>query len=166
MLTTTYSEDQLRRRLYPALIDYHAARHYASLVKDEHYQGRRAWIRQTEQAAEGLIAVPLALGFSIIGALTHMAKVAGYLLALFLPRLLAVTIPSLVVIIAAGAMHFTPNTVTSTPSYSAFERSTDEAMGPVVRHGLRFVIHAEHRLFPLNNWIHKVILRDVDFAQF
>ena len=164
LLTPRYSEQQLRQNLYPALIDFYSKRAVDNMFEDTHRSG--SWHKRSLEAGEGLVAVPLALAFSIIGALTHMAKVGGYLLGLFLPRILAVAIPSLVVLIAAVIMHLTPNSVTSTPSYKAFEASTYESLGPVAMHGLRFVVHAEHRLFPMNNWIHQRVLFNFDFAQF
>jgi len=164
LLTTRYGEAQLRRNLYPALVQYYSDRDLANL-SPETYRGS-GWSQQSLEAGEGLVAVPLALAFSIIGALAHIAKVAGYLFGLLLPRSLAVLMPSLAVVVAAFVMHLTPNSVTSTPSYLAFEQSTGDALGPVAQHGLRFVIHAENHLFPMTNWIHQVILRDFDFAQF
>ena len=164
LLTPGYSDAALRQNLYPALITFYSGRAVANMFADTHRAGR--WREQSMEASEGLVAVPLALGFSIIGALTHMAKVAGYLLALFLPRIVAVIMPGVAVLIAAVVIHLTPNTVTDTPSYIAFEASTREHLGPVVQHGLRFVVHAEHRLFPVNHWIHQTLLFDVDFARF
>lgn len=120
--------------------------------------------KQGREAAERLVVPPLALAFSLIGGLTHLAK------SLFLAMKLAPVRPwlrfaplyvlPLGLLIAMRAV----NPVTANPVYARMEGHVIEARGPSVAKAFRLVIQAEELVYPVNVAIRKTILMGQSFG--
>lgn len=120
--------------------------------------------KQGREAAERLVVPPLALAFSLLGGLTHLAK------SLFLAMKLAPVRPwlrfaplyvlPLALLVAMRAV----NPVTANPVYDRLEGHVVEARGPSVAKAFRLVIQAEELVYPVNATIRRTILMGQSFG--
>jgi hypothetical protein len=127
---------------------------------------------RTSMAA--LVVPPIALGFSLLGALVHVFKAAFYLLQLATTmafrrgatKFVAVLCGAAVLFVAAGA--FGRSSITATLLYATLEERTTRlggaqptVAGKAVAFALRSVIQGEPIFYPLFEGIRMTVFRDI-----
>ncbi len=166
VLNAAATDDEVVSRIYVDLLEFQSVYIANNLSRETTSKPYGEWYAISRQAAESVVVPPIALGFSILGALAHIAKIMGYLLGRRMARKPAVLIASTVVLIFGLLIFFIPSNITGTEPYRVFETQTAEQLGSGTAWGLRFIIQAEALLYPVNNLIHWLVLRDFDFGQF
>ena len=135
ILTGTMTPDQTAQQLYMPMVDQMTNEQVSVLLKpaDSFGDGGTEEVKGRE-AMEALLVKPIALGFSLAGALFHIFKTLRYLLQCGLPRIgwrtknLAVGLPVVAAVLAVFAM---PNPVSMSRGFSALEQHTRDAWGKV-----------------------------------
>ena len=166
VLDAAATDDGVMSRIYADLLEFQSQYMANNLSRETASKPYGEWYKSSKQAAESVVVPPIALGFSILGALAHIAKIMGYLLGRRMARKPAVLIASTVVLVFGLLIFFIPSNITGKEPYGVFETQTAEQLGSGTAWSLRFIIQAEALLYPVNNLIHRVILRDFDFGQF
>ena len=117
-----------------------------------------------KDAVRGVIVPPIALLFSLLGALVHVCKTGFYLLRLVFPspRIAALINVGLFALLLILPLHF-PNSVTGTEVYTHVERKIMENH-PVAGMTMRWIILAQSRMYPANAWVREVLLRGARFG--
>lgn len=166
VLNPTLSDAAVKASLYPDMLSFRVTYTILNLTGADTLKTRRDWLVIGESAAESLIVPPIALAFSIVGALSHIAKVMGYLLGLIMPRGRAIAVAATVGLGLTGYLFLSPTGITETAPYQVFEGYTRDVLGGWAGYSLRLIIHAEAKLYPVNDFIHEQVLQDFDFSQF
>lgn len=116
-------------------------------------------------AMTALVVPPLALAFSLIGALTHLYKCGSYIVWLLAPALRWRTKMVAGTVLAIGLMAFTAgNEVTNARVYQHLEGKTYEGYLPPAAFGVRWVVQAQPYFYPVNEWIRSNLLLDLSFG--
>jgi len=117
-------------------------------------------------AAQMIVVPPLALAFSILGAIAHMAKVLGYLAgAISRNRRAGRAAAFGFAALAIAACLMLSNSITASEAYQRLNQKMSEQQGPALATGMAFIIQAEGLLYPLNNAIRQHLLRGIDYTE-
>ena len=122
------------------------------------------WEMQGKAAVRALLVPPIALFFSLLGVLVHVCKTSFYVLRLVFPypRLVALANACLFAVLLATPPYFT-NNVTNTDTYNYIEGKTMEKH-PTVASAMRWIIHAQTHMYPVNDWIRSNLLHGIHFG--
>jgi hypothetical protein len=118
-----------------------------------------------QDAMRALLVPPIALGFSLMGALVHLFKFSLYS-ARFVSarrRLNMVVIGSSVAAVALSAF-LAPNAITTSRVYGYFETHTASALGTVPAHALTWVVQAQPFAYPVNEAVRASVLHGLTFG--
>lgn len=101
------------------------------------------------QAVEALVVPPLALAFSLLGAILHLCKFTYYLsrLTLSLRRALVLSAGMFIALLALPLL--LPGSITSSQVYERVETRITETR-PKMAYGIRWIIQAQRLLYPGN----------------
>ena len=132
---------------------------------DEEYLDGRSHEKLGREAMEGLLVPPIALFFSIIGALLHTAKSFNYVLAV-----LGVSLRGWLLIggvfLTAGCLPFLapPNVISDSRAFHYFEAQMRARRGPPFALGIQWVVQAQPYVYPLNEYVRTSLLRGATFG--
>ncbi len=123
-----------------------------------------------EQAARAMIATPIALIFSVAGALIHLLKLALLIVKLIQPRHCWVSIVGLIA--ASGVLvimvFVAGNPVTESRLYkhmSAWMEAPDNGwQGRALATGTTWLIQAEQFVYPANEWLRQELLQGFQYG--
>src|SRR5690606_19404263 len=108
---------------------------------------------------------PIALAFSLLGALVHLFKSANYISAVAVPRIPRRRTITLGAVTVLALMPFLlPNAVSHSRVHGYFEARTSEALTPPAAWAARWVIQAQPFFYPFNEAIRTQLLRGYDFG--
>lgn len=116
-------------------------------------------------AMMALVVPPIALTFSLIGAMVHLFKVANYSILLARPRFehrMPVILGAAMTLTILGFM--VPNNVTYSRVYQNLEMQTDITFTPFAAYAVRWVVQSQPFFYPLNETIRTVVLRGISFG--
>lgn len=114
-----------------------------------------------------IVVPPIALGFSILGALVHVFKLGNYLIFLISARRNAgrLLMGGMVVGVSVYVMA-TPNAVVVQPIYPVLHRQTAEQFGEPVAVIAKWVIQAQSFAYPANEWVRLRVLSGAKFGYY
>lgn len=118
-------------------------------------------------AMEAIIAPPIALFFSVLGALTHIFKSFNYLLQWRIPNLhFRKTILISALGLAAFVVGQQPNTIVSQPLYQMMVSSvsTYYPHGHLIGAAITWLIKMQAMFYPLNETIRRTLLMGMSFG--
>ncbi|MBV6632073.1 MAG: hypothetical protein KI792_03460 [Alphaproteobacteria bacterium] len=124
----------------------------------------KAWGKRSENARKWTVIPPMALAFSVIGALAHVIKVAGFFLVLVMPRRWAVGLPTLAVILASIWVYQEPNPIIDSQAYQALADATGAQFGAAVEVPIHYTIQVERHMYPVGAAIRRYALFNIDFT--
>lgn len=118
-----------------------------------------------EQAMRALLVPPIALGFSLIGAMVHLAK-----FSLCLVRFISsakkwnriVVIGSIITIMLSALL--APNAISGSRVFTYFQAQTRNQLGWIAERSLTWVVQAQPYGYPINEWVRKRILGDISYG--
>jgi hypothetical protein len=116
-----------------------------------------------------VVVPPIALAFSLLGALVHIFKVLKYaLMAASLPSLVAAVLSGSLVAIAVALPFRSPNPITESHGYGKLEANkiTEMPFGQLESGLYRWAIQAQPYFYPLNETVRKELLKDYKFDSF
>ena len=120
------------------------------------------------RAMEALVVPPIALAFSLMGALLHIFKATNYLAECTLPRLRfrSPVIGAAVAVVALSAF-WLPNAVSSSAGFGIFERNMRAGWGvfgwPFAT-GILWTVQAQPHFYPLNEAVRNSVLFGLGFG--
>jgi hypothetical protein len=124
--------------------------------------------RLGRDAMEFLAVPPIALGFSLLGALFHLFKAANYLLRWRNPSLRwRKTRVALPVVALALAAFLSANTVSASQAFSILQSATASAHGPIglpISLGVRWAVQAQPWFYPINETIRRTLMLGYGFG--
>ena len=119
-------------------------------------------------AMEALAVPPIALAFSLVGALVHLFKASNYLGAWLLPRMRRRrTVLGVTMAVLVAAPFMLANPVTASPGFRWLEAHTRESLGTFggpVSAALRWTIQAEPYFYPVNEAVRRFALLGQKFG--
>ena len=116
-------------------------------------------------AMEALLVPPIALGFSLMGALGHTFKFTLLTSHIVSPwRRLNRILVGLFVLGIAMVPFFAPNEITTSPVYGYFEQQTSGVLSRWAATPLTWVIQAQPFAYPLNEWVRTHPLGGMSFG--
>lgn len=117
------------------------------------------------EAMQALIVPPIALAFSLLGALTHLFKSANYIIILLAPRV-RFRVPVLLGLVSALALSafLAPNEVTRSRVFEYFEQQTARRFFLPVAWAVRWVVQAQPFFYPINETIRTKVLMGINFG--
>lgn len=101
------------------------------------------------QAIESLVVPPLALAFSLLGAILHLCKFTYYLSRLTLPLRRALLLPAGLFLALLALPLALPGSITGSLVYERVETRIT-ATRPKLAYGIRWIIQAQRLLYPVN----------------
>lgn len=127
-----------------------------------------AHAEEGRRAMEGLVVPPIALAFSLVGALLHLGKGANYLARMAAPGFrLRVPVVASAVVAAGLAVFLAPNDVTRSPAFASLQERTQASFsgaGPAIAAATRWVVQAQPFFYPANEGIRRTVLGGFDFG--
>jgi len=116
-------------------------------------------------AMQALTVPPLALAFSLLGALVHVFKSANFLVRLTAPRLRfrAPFLMGCVTVLALSAF-LVPNDITRSRVFGYMSRQTSERFSWPVAAAVRWIVQAQPFFYPLNEDIRVEVLGGIRFG--
>lgn len=129
-----------------------------------------------KKAMEALLVPPIALGFSLLGALVHITKFSYYSLSfrfysfthLKIGRAVRLNLNLLLALFAVGSLAFAasyaPNEVTTSRVYDILRKETALNLGSIWPHLFTWVIQAQPYAYPFNELERRVILMNASFG--
>jgi hypothetical protein len=112
-----------------------------------------------------LLVPPIALAFSLIGALVHITKITNYSLRIIVNRswLNIRTIGAGVAAIGLCAF-FASNAVTASSGFQSMKHDTRQTLGPFIAESFTWVIKAQPFAYPFDEGVRKHILGGYQFG--
>jgi hypothetical protein len=163
-----YSE--FTRRVYPAFVRQNGPELMRRLLDPPAQFGDGGPLDSLGRVAFTTVIVPpIALFFSLLGALVHIYKVLKYALVVVFARPEAVGV---IVFLGVGALALAPfrlpNSITNSAGYQRVEarKRSEEPFGPLLSLGFRWVIQAQPYFYPLNERIRMQVLSGYKFDSF
>ncbi len=167
-LTSNMNLDAYSKAVYDPLVDHMVdgvIDRYQAPVSSFENRGQNETFGKN--AMEALLVPPIALGFSLFGALVHITKFSTYSLR-FSPRLRRIKFLMAIVggIVAcfAVAAYYSPNEVTSSRAYDYLRVETKTHLGDMAQHAFTWVIQAQPYAYPFNEFVREVILAGMTFG--
>lgn len=157
-LSLGVTQDEFERQVYRVLVaeavDQQIARLDAGVQEFE--EGGR-YYDDGMRAIRGLIVPPIALAFSLIGALTHIVKSMVTIALVVAPQLSLTRQLFLAVfgLFCASMTVWIPNSLTQAPAYSRMMTAARDSMGWSPSFMLRWVIHTQPLLYPVNDSVRR-----------
>lgn len=164
VLNPDVPNSDLESRVHGPLLAYLAAYERDALRDILLWVSGESWRDRANQAGKWTVIPPMALAFSVIGALAHVIKVVGYLLVLVMPRWLAVGIPTALVIAASVLAYNEPNPIIDSPAYQVLAASTEAQFTKAVSVPIHYTIQAERHLYPIGAAIRRYAMFNIDFT--
>lgn len=106
-----------------------------------------------------LLVPPIALAFSLIGAMVHITKFSNYSLRMFFNRrwLNIRTVGCAIAVVGLSAFA-APNAVTTSAGFQTLRAETHAALGPSFVYAFTWVIQAEHYAYPFDEAVRTHVL--------
>jgi hypothetical protein len=120
------------------------------------FEGEGVNAARGRNAMKALAVPPIALGFSLIGALVHLFKTTNYLARIvfpIVPGALRTPILLSATIALAGSAFLFPNAVSTSPAFEYLSARTRDSLGLVPAESARWVIQAQPYFYPVNESI-------------
>jgi hypothetical protein len=116
-------------------------------------------------AMHWLIIPPLALAFSLLGALVHLFKVTNFSLMLLLPSMRRRrTVLAMATLALGSCVYLAPNAISSSEAFHYFEARTLRRFGAVAALTSRWIVQAEPLFYPVGEVSRRVLLVGYDFG--
>lgn len=110
-------------------------------------------------AYRALVVPPVALLFSLLGAITHMVKIAGLIVKFFVPGatfMLVGPVYCFGLLLAASTL-LKPNTLTSSELFQKLIRETNQSAGFGAGLSMSWIAHTQPLLYPFNSAIRQLV---------
>lgn len=126
-------------------------------VKDFEQGGR--YYQDGERAIRSLIIPPLALFFSLFGAVTHFIKSFITIGMLLFPGIgvLAKAMAVVFGLTAASTTFLVPNRITASPAFGRIISVAQDGIGAVPLTTIRWIVHTQPLVYPFNNRVRSVM---------
>ncbi|MEM6902078.1 MAG: hypothetical protein AAF556_02405 [Pseudomonadota bacterium] len=158
------SAADLQAVVHGPLLNYIAEFERDSLLRGQTTLANEYWYERARTASRWTVIPPLALAFSVLGALAHVIKVAGYILALLMPRRLAIALPTIAVITGSVWVYHEPNPIIDSPAFATLSAATAAQFGRAVSVPIHYTIQAERHLYPVGSAIRRYGMFNIDFT--
>lgn len=158
--------DDYQRVVYGPLVRHMVTQRSAELTaKSEAYSGNGAQAELGRRSVEALIVPPIALFFSLAGALTHLFKVSRYLTILRWPVLRFRTVGLIAGLIGIAAIPLVAkNDLTRSRAYSYLEAQTEADLGKPAALAARWIVQAQPYFYPVNEAVRRFALIGYGFG--
>jgi hypothetical protein len=121
--------------------------------------------RDGRLAMEALAVPPIALAFSLLGALVHICKASSFAARIWVPGLRRRNLVAVAVVAAIAVLPwFLPNEVSRSPTFDYMERQTWQQVSPVAAIGARWVVQAQPWFYPVNEAVRRRLLLGFGFG--
>jgi hypothetical protein len=112
-----------------------------------------------------LLVPPIALAFSLIGALVHITKFSNYALRILVNRSwLNIRTIGLAVAVIGLIPLFIPNQVTTSQGFRSMRADTKNTLGPFFVYAFTWVIQAQPYAYPFDEGVRRYVLGGVTFG--
>lgn len=150
-------EPILRSMVREQLVKYNAL--------DEEFADGRRLSQFGKDGMRSVVVPPIALAFSILGALVHIFKLGNYLIFMVSGRrnLGRITM-SMVILAFYWHVSATSNAVVTQPLYPTLHRQAAEHFSPLAAGMAKLTIQAQPFAYPVNEWVRLKVLSGATFG--
>ncbi len=166
-LEATWSYAQWRQAVWdPAFASAVEERIRPLQVAAEEFREGGSQAERGREAVEAMVVPPIALFFSLVGALAHLAKIASGLVGLVprLPRLAPLGVWLATFLGLAVAPMGRSNAALEAGLFSAMAQESDAGRGALATGAMRWVMQAQPLIYPVGDTLRRSVLGGITFG--